>query len=295
MDNMNETRSKEYDAFGPWILVIDEENTLPPLFAGYERLLDRAIMMFKVPRKIERRKANPHMHLYDAVVGLFDTHLVLLSRHGNSVHERRVEYRDIQAIKNYQCLLLGELYLYTDTNIVKIRYNTVSEKIIARVVREIHKQQNNPIRDLKIAPLPYSVDTIDYLYLNLLRILEKDDSSIELVAYQPNAQLENKTGGFSKISHFFSGAPCLQCTAFVSNSKELIIISRSNVLKARRELDYAYAYTYIPISNIEHAGLAVSNADPTLYQLTLRTGDHKFETLFKQNNSGVRALYSALK
>jgi hypothetical protein len=292
---MDMTRSKEYDAFGPWILVIDKEHGMPPLFSRYTFLLDSAVMMFKVPRHIERRSANPHMHLYDAVVGLFDTHLLLLSRSGNSIKERRVEYRDIQAIRNTQCLLLGELYLYTDTNKIKIRYNTVSERIIAGVVRQIHKLQNNPARDLKLAPITYTLDNIDYLYLNLLKAMERQQDGLALVAYQPAAKLEANSGFFNKVSHYLKGSPSLQCTAFVTNSRELTIISRSDVLKKRREMDYAYSYTYIPLRSISTVRIEQNEQDPTLYQLILSTGAHKFKTLFKETNATVRALYSALR
>lgn len=292
---MDITRTKEYDAFGPWIYVIDEEHGMPPLFSRYSHLLDSAVMMFKVPRQIERRIANPDMHLYDAVVGLFDTHLLLLSRNGNSVRERRVEYRDIQAIRNTQCLLLGELYFYTDTNIVKIRYNTVSETIISGVVRQIHKLQRNPARDLKLAPIAYTLDNIDFLYLNLLKAMERQQDDLALIAYQPAAQLETTPGFFNKVSHYLKGAPSLHCTAFATNSRELTIISRSDVLKKRKELDYAYSYTYIPLRNISYARAVRSEHDPTLYQLILSTGAHKFKTLYKENNTQIRALYSALR
>lgn len=160
---MNNPRSKEYDAFGPWILVINEEYTMPPLFKSYEYLLDSAVMMIKIPRHIEWRNANPNMHLYDSVIGVFKTHLLLLYRVGNNVKGRRVEYCEIQAKKSIQCLLLGKLILFTDTATINIEYNTVSENIITEVIELIRKLQNQKIFDCSLSPMQYNIENIEYL------------------------------------------------------------------------------------------------------------------------------------
>jgi hypothetical protein len=291
---MEISRSKEFDAFGPWILKIDEEHGMPPLFGDYAHLTGSAVMMFKVPRQIERRNANPDMHLYDAVVGLFDTHLLLLSRIGNLVQERRIEYRDIQAIKNTQCLLLGELYFHTGTIVFKIKYNTISESIVAEAVQHILRLQNNPVRDLKLAPIAYTVDNIDFLYLNLLSSMKSRQNDIALIAYQPPARLKEALGFFEKLMHYFRVPPSLHCTAFVTNTRELTIISRSDLLKKQKQFDYAYSYTHIPLRSISHAGIVQSKRFPDLYLLTLSTREHEFKTLYEQSNS-INSLYSALR
>lgn len=59
----------EYDAFGPWIYEVDGEHPLPRLFAPYVRERVDALMLLKILRDIERRRATPDMELYDYVVG----------------------------------------------------------------------------------------------------------------------------------------------------------------------------------------------------------------------------------
>jgi len=292
---MNRTRTKEYDAFGPWVFEIDEHHGMPQLFSGYAHLQERAVMMFKVPRKIERRNANPNMHLYDAVVGLFGTHLLLLSRYKNSVHERRVEYNDIQAIKNVQCLLLGELHLYTNKNVIKINYNTVSENIISRAIAAIRDLQNNRTSSLKLSPMSYDFRTIDHLYVNLLKRIERDDVNAQLVAYQPAITLPKKGRFLNSVVRFFNVAPSLQCTAFVSNDRDVIIISRTTAIKSPKEVSYSYSYTFIPIARIKSVARESFDKESTLLKLALHTKSHNFEVLYNQSNTGIKQLYDKLR
>lgn len=292
---MNQLRSKEYDAFGPWVFEIDEHHGMPPLFSGYAHLQARSVMMFKLPRKIERRNSNPNMHLYDAVVGLFDTHLLLLSRNKNSVHERRVEYNDIQAIKNVQCLLLGELLLYTNTNVIKINYNTVSENIISKAITAIRDLQNNKTSSLGLPAMSYDFETFDHLYVNLLKKIEREDSSAQLVAYQPAIQLPKKGGFLGRIARFFTVAPSLQCTAFVSNDRDIIIISRTTAIKSPKEVSFSYSYTFLPIARIKTVSRESFNKESTLLKLTLHTKSHNFEALYNTSSTGIKQLYDKLR
>ena len=70
----------EYDAFGPWIYEITEAHPLPALFAPYVRSEETPLMLFKIPRDIERRRATPDMDLYDYVVGAYEERLLILKR-----------------------------------------------------------------------------------------------------------------------------------------------------------------------------------------------------------------------
>jgi hypothetical protein len=60
--------------------MIEGPHKLPPLFADYKEVLLGAKMCFKVPRWIERQKANPEMNLYESVVGIFEKEIILLVR-----------------------------------------------------------------------------------------------------------------------------------------------------------------------------------------------------------------------
>ena len=45
-------RVSEYDAFGPWVYMIDEDHPLPSLFAPCVENPEAYRMLFKIPRNI---------------------------------------------------------------------------------------------------------------------------------------------------------------------------------------------------------------------------------------------------
>lgn len=288
---MNINRTKEFDAFGPWVYEIGEEHELPPLFEKYKHLQDSALMMFKIPRHIERRNANPHMHLYDAVIGIFENHVLMLYRFGDSVKEQRVNNRDLQAIEVTQALLSGKLKLYTDARIFTISYNTVSQHVITKAINIIRDQQNYPAYNSKLKPMNYSINTIEYLYVNLLNRLKQNEPDAELIAYQPNIQLSKKRG----LPGVLQRKPDIRCTALVSNKKEIIIISRTSAFKKQSEVQYSYTYTYLPISKIKSVRRDVYNKDSDIFALTLRTDKHSFSVLFDRTGRNVKELFEELR
>ena len=77
----------EYDAFGPWIYKITEKNPMPALFFPYYKENNNYLMLIKIPRDIERRKAKPDMDLYDYVIGMYEEYGYILKRNGKEVEE----------------------------------------------------------------------------------------------------------------------------------------------------------------------------------------------------------------
>lgn len=291
---MNRERSKEYDAFGPWIYVINDEHPLPPLFAKYQSYMDEALLMFKIPRQIERRNANPNMHLYDSVVGIFETYLLVLDRVENSVKERCIQLRDVQAIKKTTNLLSGELALYTNSATVMIPYNTVSDDVMTRAAGLIRSLQHHKNVELNLPSMAYDIKTIEFLYVHLINDLKKDDPNTELIAYQPSIELEGKQNVFAKLLNWILNRRLLQCSAFVTNGHELIVIERSASVKSNKSPDYAYSYVYLPL---EHIGKAVTEPHPkeqSLKQLIYSTENHTFTSAFDDNNTGIDALCKRL-
>lgn len=291
---MTNIRSQEYDAFGPWIFVIDDVHTLPPLFERYQKYADRALMMFKIPRHIERRNANPNMHLYDAVIGIFDSYLLVLDRVDSSVKERYIEYRDIQAIKKTSCLLHGDLSLYTNSETVTITYNTVSDDIIARAVGLIRSMQPYKTVDLGLPAMTYSISTIEFLYAHLIDNLKKDDENTVLIAYQPSKQLTGKQSLFGKILSMLTNIHLLQCTAFLTNGRELIVLERSVSVKALKTTDYSYSYLYIQLSRIKCVLTEPHPKIHTLKRFVFGTVNHTFSSSFDDNNTGIDAFHQCL-
>ena len=288
---MGTVRTKEFDAFGPWIFEICREHDLPPLFSGYSHLKKQALMMFKIPRHIERRKANPFMHLYDAVIAIFNDHVLMLYRIENSVSEQRVSFKELQAIEVTHCLLNGDLKLYTNTKIYTINYNTVSQNVITKAVNLLRTQQNHAQYKSLLEPMQYDINTIEYLYVNLINDFKKNDKDAELVAYQPNINLPKPKG----INGLFRRKPDVQCSAFVSNKKEIVIIGRTSAFKKKDEVSYSYTYTYLSISQIKSAAISTYDSDSGISVLTLKTDRHSFSILFDKTQQNIIQLYNELR
>lgn len=292
---MSNTRSKEYDAFGPWIFVISNEHLLPPLFAKYQPYADDALMMFKIPRQIERRNANPNMHLYDSVVGIFDTYLLVLDRVENSVKERHIPLSDIQAIKQTSNLLSGELKFYTNSTTVLIQYNTVSDNLMMRAAGLIRSLQHHKSIELNLPPIAYDIYNIEFLYVHLINNLKKDDPNTELIAYQPSIELEGKQSLFAKIVNWIIDRRLLQCSAFLTNGQELIVIERSASVKSSKTPNYAYSYVYLPLELISKAAIETHPKEPLLKQLIYGTKNHTFSSAFDDSNTGIKEMCKRLR
>ena len=270
----------EHSAFGPWVYQIGANHIVPPLFAQYANTLAGALMAFKIPRHIDRRKARYYKDLYDAVVGIYEDYVLILRRSGTSVGETRVDIRQVQAISNTLCLLKGELRLYTDTMVFLIVYNTVSEDVIRNATSLIHSLQHAETKPLGLTPLSHDSESIGILFHNLVTKIEKTDQDAQLVAFQP---------------------PSINVTrslAVVINGRELTLIDRE---KKRRKLfgsgplQYTYTYVYIPLTLI--AGVyerAVSDKNTAAKSFVIETSHHTFSWQIDESSTGISELIARL-
>ncbi len=283
-------RSKEYDAFGPWIYIIDEEHTMPPIFVDFHLEKDNPLLMIKIPRQIERRNANPDMHLYDSVIGIFDTYMHVLTRKENSVTQSKVYFKDIQAIKKATCLLNGEIFFYLKDEIYKISYNTVSDDIMTKMISLIKQYLVYEQKNLGLPVIYYNLDNVEFLYVNLINSLRKEDKDMELVAYQPNIIVEKHL--FSRIIKFLLNKLYYKSTAFITNNKELIIIEKG---AQTRDIDaYYFSHLYLSYKLIKSVELIEHPNNEELKMLKIKTLTHDFDYTCNEENTGIDGLYSAV-
>ncbi|GGN32396.1 hypothetical protein GCM10010109_53410 [Actinoplanes campanulatus] len=132
----------EFDAFGPWIDEVTDVDGLPRLYrdSGLDPRAHRLVL--KVPRDIERRNANPHMHLYDYVIAVGDEILTVLIRHEDTYGTARIPFDRIAAIRDGVRLLNGQLTIHTlDGPALTIPYNGSAGapvRDLIRVLREVY-------------------------------------------------------------------------------------------------------------------------------------------------------------
>ncbi len=285
-------KTEEYDAFGPWIHIVGEAHALPPIFAAECPEADRAKLLIKIPRMIERRNANPDMHLYDSVVGVTDDYILILNRNGDDITRETMAIADIQAIQKTNDLLAGQLQLCAADNVLTIDYNTVSDNIISRIVTLIRGMWGQQEPSFSLPTLPYSINTVGFLYTNLINAMQKEDAGTGLIAYQP--QMMVRMYGLRHILSLLKYRRVMQSTAFLTDSRELITICQSRFIQSERHNTYAYTYTYVPLSGIAYARIISYPGYESLRQFEYGTADHRFASFIGEENSGIEALSRVL-
>ncbi len=287
-------RTFEFDSFGPWILEINGKHRFPPLFKNYEPLQDEAYMFFKIPRKIERRNANPDMHLYDMVVGIFADYILILQRDINRVVEYKLALKDIIYFTQTECLLSGELIFITASKHVCINYNTVSHELISRFLRLIRNFQPKTALNTSFSPIDYTYNNIDILYYNLLKEMKKDEPANNLVAYQPNFTIPRKKTMLQILLAALTQSSSSVSTIFVANPYELIIIDRSSQYKGKKDTQYSYTFTYIPLDKIRKIFVDIHPEIPEINLLSVALQDYTFTFPTNSENRGITRLTTSL-
>lgn len=128
------TTSKEFDAFGPWVLEVRAADEVPRLFRPAE--LDPAAfrLVVKVPRNIERRDADPGMDLYDYLIAVGDELLTMVIRRDFAYDVVRFPFDRIVAVEQSVRLLDGRLTLHVAGGpTAGIPYNGSSQPLIDRL------------------------------------------------------------------------------------------------------------------------------------------------------------------
>jgi hypothetical protein len=285
-------RSKEYDAFGPWLYEIDEEHEIPRLFKDCCARDDGYLLLFKAPRNIERRKASPNMDLYDYLVGARETCLQIFRRSSKKVIGQTVDYNEIIAVKDVHALLKGELVLYTYGEPVSIEYNTVSEDIILKLIHIIESRISGAARSFGMESIPaeYDADTedpVDMLFDNLLGKLKALSPCARFVAYQPEMDIRWTRDMRTRLERKACAPAKL---AFVANDRELIVISQELTRKNRRKETLDHAYIYVPYQNIKHADAIPFDEERGVSIMELGAGSQTLCFAFRTGNANVAEL-----
>lgn len=289
--------TREYDRFGPWILEVVLDEDIPPIFTAHYPVLDCALEVLKIPRAIERRVANPTMHLYDDLIIAYETQLILLHRNQDSVIKTIISYHQILAINDYRNLLNGEVTFYLSDQKFSFKYNTVSSNLIVRLLKIIRERYlpNNPLAQLPSLSVPVKND-FDFFYTNLYKRMTDDLGPLNILSYQKILSATPITSSiWGRIWHFilFFEARSLQNTLHLSNDTEYIAVTKASPFKRKRDVLYSYDFTYIPLGNIASIHVAPSETYLHIMDMSVKIPGMLFHFYFDEHNktiSNVRAL-----
>ncbi|MFZ5967275.1 MAG: hypothetical protein ACOYVK_08870 [Bacillota bacterium] len=282
----------EYHAFGPWIIEISQKHPLPPLFVPYYKETDDYLMLVKIPRNIDRRDAKPGMNLYDYVIGMYEDFIYILERKDNIVEETKLAYGEIEGIHILNDLLLGELTLYLTNRVIKIRYNTVSQDLITKLIKIIRdRYTNNIYRKVKNAYELNELKKTDVLFSNLLNEMEKNDDTFNMIIVQPTTKLKSKNDNIlQKIFRIITGEKLLNCLHLI-NEKELVVVTRGKLIKKRKDVIYSYSLTYIPLEKLHDVVRSNDAHYNNLKKLHFKTYNHAFMFYYEEGNKQIEEIY----
>ena len=292
--------NNEFDTFGPWIYEINEQNHIPPLFSDYEYLKNKALMMFKIPRQIDRRVANPDMHLYDMLITVLKRELIILSRDGDIIQRLKVTIPDIFAISRSESLLDGKVELYIKGDVVSFDYNTTSAAIITKFVNLVRSLQRRSSKSLLLSPIEYDLQILDMPYYTLVERIREEEPEFELIAFQPNIENPKNSKWMKRIKRMFiddsfSSDEVIACSsAFLTNGKELICINRSLVNNDDKSSNYSYSYSYLPINSIIRSKIELYSKVPCLDRFIITTASHEFSFIVNDTRVGIDFLNEKL-
>lgn len=281
-DIQEDVLKKEYDLFGPWLLLINCQDDVPHLFRTHFTFNDSVRFAFKVPRHIERRDVKPGDILYDSVICLYNDEIIIFERKGNTVLQNAVSFKEIIIIQNVLDLLLGELKIYTPDKIYTITYSTVSEDIICTLVDRLREKYLLDKASVKNPESNCNLENMIPLFRNLLRKI-KENEDVVFLDYQQRKKINRKKSNlfyylYSLFNHYI-----LQSSMYLASKKELIVISRKRHTKRIFDVDYSHIHTYIPFDCIKNIRIADDNNFLSLKKIIFTLCEYKLDFLLDKN------------
>ncbi len=282
-------RNSEYDSFGPWIYEISEDYPVPELFIKYVKNSEQPIFSIKIPRQIERRKARPGMPLYDYVINLYKTDILILKRDGDKIISNSYLYEKIECIQNQVDLLKGNLRIVMSDLVYNLPYNTVSENIIIHML-EIIRQWYTVGSSCKI-PEDSIVDTSKILlsfYFDALVDEEKiQNPGFKILSYQEESSVSlYEKGVCRKLQNRLLGKKLLE-SLHLSDGRELIIISRGIPFKRRNQAVYSKETYYVPINKIKGIVWKDDQRNSAISNMTIITSNNSYKISFHGKNISI--------
>lgn len=261
----------EYDAFGPWIYQIDEEHEIPKFFRSFVDENDGALCRFKVPKKIERRDANPDMDLYEYLFNVYNDRLEVMQlteEGGMKLH--KIAYDKVTAVTALRELLLGSLTVYFDNDSFTFEYNAVSQEIIMEVIASIRNGYKKSISAVDAGAKAYDPSQVplnDLFFINEWVRIEPVERPFVHCAFQP--------------MHVMSAAEnsSLMGSLHMKKEQEWIIL--------RRLGQYSYEYIYLPRTASTQINTAAGSEYPGINKLMITAGNYSTDVLYDADNKEI--------
>jgi hypothetical protein len=226
---------REYDGFGPWLAQVRSADEMPRLFREHYPRHAGARFLLKFPIFADRRMVRPGQDLYRTILAVHEDHASLLSFDGAEVSEARIDADALAAVRNYTCLLHGELFFHVDAGrVLTLPYNVVSQRLVDAVVDHLRTRMVG----VDAGRLPTAAAAVaDFYFRNLVdEHARRNTASVVVFCEDPGRRFQDRTG-------LWSVAPGL---LVLDSGRELTFISRGRGVREGGALAYATERTHVP-------------------------------------------------
>jgi hypothetical protein len=281
-----DAQEREYQRFGPWSVEITAEDPVPHLFEPYLARADPMLLGVKVPRHIERRNARPGMDLYDYAVCLYEDDLVVLRRDGREVRSETCRYADVQHVRVTRSLLFGDIHLALPGRAYDLRYNTVSDGLMQRVVDVVRQRYGGkppPVADA--AEPEVRSGMLSFNFERRLARERRERPGLRLVAVQGTLGVRPRMSAARRTLLRIADKRLLE-SMHLSDGRELVVISRGKEYAYRWDVLYRVDTSFMPLANISDASWEGDERDGVV-RLALRTGADAGSFIFAEDNPSI--------
>ena len=285
----------EFNTFGPWVYEINDAYPLPRLFAPYFKDDDQAIIKIKVPRDIDRRNANPEMHLYDYVIALYKDQLRILERReDDTVGESFVNAADFMGIRIYKNLLRAACTIYSVDGATSFSFNSVSMDLVWKFANLIlaSLEKSNP---MNVSSLPVTdAEPETMLLQNMLHDLQIEKPDITLAAVQKGIDVYRKEGTAAMIERMIWKEMNPEALHLFTD-KELVVLENGFFPNRAGMPDFGYTYTIVPLNKVTAVNISDSKEYSLLMDCTIYLGRNQLIYHYDVDNEEVGEFYNAIK
>lgn len=245
----SEEDRREYDAFGPWVFAVANEQAMPPRFRPFWSENRHARFLLKVPVRADRVDMRPGMDLYRLVLAVHEDGIRVLSLADGTIAQRDVAWDGIGAFRSFSDLLDARwTLLLRDGETIEIGYNAVSEVLLDSVgafIRDKLREKDTPMARTA-APSP--VEITDLFYSNRLAQLRSESrQAVDVLHYEPR-------GRPCRVGRYRFGLS--SGVMVVDKGDELVIVDGGGAFRRLFETNYAVRHTYLPAARLTGFALA---------------------------------------
>jgi hypothetical protein len=278
-------RTAEYDAFGPWILPIRGADEVPRAFHEYPFAFASDAIIVKIPRDIERREANPNMHLYDRVLVLTDDSLTALERLDDGFTSASIATDAVCIVEFGSELLAGWLNVASvDGSRIEVPFNGSSRDIMATFVDRLLPRPSGSLAShrLELDALGPDESGLVNLYRSAAR-----RRSLRILARHPGQTLKGNT---SLIDRLRRSIPRLSGLVLCESDTELVFLGRRHWVRRSPKPDVSTRETIIVRRHLSSVSVAPSPALEGISNVTIGVGAASIELAVPTGNDALAVL-----